>query len=133
MTAQARVAIWIWLIALLLGAWVFSAVAAHAHATAAAEGIPDYVYTSGCCNKNDCFEVPNENVGLLIDGGYALTVPDMAPNAGQVLRVEKDKVRDSGDGKYWACFNNYRECDRTGKNCKPKPWTLRCFFRPVNA
>jgi hypothetical protein len=145
MSLPVKLVIWIWLVVLLLVAWHLTASPANAHATAAAEGIPPYVYQSGCCGRGDCRQIPVENVTLL-SGGYRFTAPQPDwPDQVYVVMEGDKKLRDSSDGKYWACFYmGGKECLETGNNgtqyppCiryapKGKPWQLRCFFRPVNA
>lgn len=123
---------------------------AYPHQMAAAEGIPEYVYQSGCCGKGDCFELPLENVSLT-ENGYEFIAPQ-PDHPNEKYTVSEDeygkKLRDSSDGKYWACFYmpgfscaRYDESggdSHYGRGClefsKVKdPWKLRCFFRPVNA
>lgn len=148
MSFPVKVVIGIWLIALVLIGWHITA---HAHETAAAEGIPDYVYLSGCCNKNDCRLISTDAVQLTYQG-YAFKLEQL-PN--DLYTVKEEEAQDSSDGRYWGCFYIPTVCtaygpERTGqygekyapcikwKDDTSKRWDLRsngkkkCFWRPAN-
>lgn len=146
---------WIILFIFVAAALLLLAVGARAHETAAAEGIPDYVYLSGCCNKNDCKMIKFEAVEMTAEG-YRFEVEQ---RPGHKFEVKEEEAHDSSDGRYWACFiitsycavygpeklyhsqygsSLYRPCLKYIDH-PTKPWELRaqgkkkCFWRPVNA
>lgn len=131
-----------WLVILALGAFILVQ-SARAHDKGIAEGIPEFVVgAAGCCGEHDCFELPNENVSQ-VKGGYLVIPPPESFDATPSF-IEDQRVKDSQNGKWWGCFNRaqhnclqwksaggYAICER--KNPRPTPWTIRCFWRTVNA
>lgn len=134
--------LWTWFVVLVLIGLAITFAPARAHEAAASEGIPEYVYKGmGCCGAGDCHNIPVENVAL-IEGGYSFRAPQPFYEDMQYTIAEGDpKMRDSSDGKYWACFYKPSLCKSYAGmygGCKeyyarPPVWELRCFFRPVNA
>ena len=147
--------LWAWLIALVLIGLAITFAPARAHETAQAEGIPDYVYLSGCCNKNDCRMIKAEAVQFT-EEGYAFKL-EQRPD--DIYTVKEEESYDSSDGRYWGCFVIPTYCAHWGpekeyntmygtsrsrsciqyKDDTSKPWQLRerqgkkCFWKPVNA
>jgi hypothetical protein len=151
MSIHAKILLIIWTIVVILLGGLLLTRPLSAHPTweeAAADGMPDYVFQSGCCGKGDCFQIPIENVNLIEDG-YVFTAPQPDHPDEKYTVMEEEygkKLRDSSDGRYWACFYiPGKECLEYGQGnghygggClkyseKRGAWKLRCFFRPVNA
>ncbi len=154
MSLMHKIVLAIWVTALVLGAWLLVAASGvKAHETAAAEGIPEYVYLSGCCSKNDCKMIKFEAIRFT-EKGYEFELE----GSDQTFTVKEEESQDSPDGRFWACMimptycahwgpemqydgpmggSKYRKC--LEYKTKAGEWSVRsrgdkkCFWKPVNA
>lgn len=69
-----------------------------------------------CCDERDCVALDNGVVSAGGTGGFIVDNKYYVPRA---------RVLPSGDGRYWACFNE----EGTGPHDRPRG--VRCFFAPM--